>query len=126
MKKVTRRFLTKSIVSLLLVLTMLIAPLALTACKDGQDGKDGAVWLTGTDAPAASLGKDGDLYRCGGIGAHGGGLQQQAKQIGEHIIFLLVLNIYFDFPPTQEHISFPRETNQSFMLTPPAPSQDHR
>ena len=57
---------------------------------------------------------------------HLGAQTEKRKQIGEHIIFLLVLNIYFDFPPTQEHISFPRETNHSFMLTPPAPSQDNR
>lgn len=51
---------------------------------------------------------------------------EKREQIDEHIVFLLALNIYFDFLPTQEHIPFPRETTQSSMLTPSAPSQDHR
>ena len=63
--------------------------------------------------------------RLGDVG-HLGAQTEKRKQIGEHIIFLLVLNIYFDFLPTQEHIPFPRETTQSCTLTSPAPSQDHR
>lgn len=63
--------------------------------------------------------------RLGDVG-HLGAQTENRKQIGEHIVFLSVLNIYFDFLPTQEHIPFPRETTQSCILTPSSPSQDHR
>ena len=58
----------KKLMALALVFIMLLTPLALISCQsgepgaDGKDGADGTAWLTGTETPVASQGKDGDLY----------------------------------------------------------------
>ncbi|MBE6702809.1 MAG: hypothetical protein E7585_05305 [Ruminococcaceae bacterium] len=64
-------FFKKGLLALVLACVMIIAPLALVSCKDGQDGtngidgkdgKDGTAWITGTDDPTGAQGKDGDFY----------------------------------------------------------------
>ena len=58
----------KKLIALAMAFIMVLTPFALISCQqgapgaNGADGKDGTAWLTGTETPVASQGKDGDLY----------------------------------------------------------------
>ena len=67
----TKIFFKKKLIALILACVMIVTSLALVSCKDGRDGidgkngtdgKDGTAWLTGTESPGTTAGKDGDFY----------------------------------------------------------------
>ena len=81
-----KAFFKKNLIALMLACVMIVAPLTLASCQNGQDGingidgkdgtngidgkdgtngvdgKDGTAWLTGTAVPSNTAGNDGDFY----------------------------------------------------------------
>lgn len=62
-KKLPFNTLRKGVVAGLLGVTLGVSAMGLTGCSlGGEDGKNGTQWLSGTNAPVASQGVDGDFY----------------------------------------------------------------